>query len=54
MQFMNTKEERNFLFIRILNCELQVLSVQMTPIGKMFNDVKYYVKKVKGRTSRSG
>ena len=43
-----TEEERIHLFVRGLNIELQVLSVQMTSTGNSFNEVTNYVEKVAG------
>ncbi|KAK4714241.1 hypothetical protein R3W88_020148 [Solanum pinnatisectum] len=47
-QLVTTEEKRIRLFIRGLNSELQVLSVHMTCAGRNFNEVTYYVKKVRG------
>lgn len=44
---MTTNEKRIQLFIKGLNSELQVLSVHITTIGKHFNEVIDFVKKVK-------
>ncbi|WMV09159.1 hypothetical protein MTR67_002544 [Solanum verrucosum] len=47
-QLATTKEEGIRLFIKGLNSELQVLSIHMTSAGKIFNEVKDFVKKVVG------
>jgi len=45
---VTTEEERICLFVKVLNPELQVLSVHMTSAGKSFNEVTDFVKKVEG------
>ncbi|WMV14469.1 hypothetical protein MTR67_007854 [Solanum verrucosum] len=47
-QLVTTEKERIRLFIKGLNSELQVLFVHMTSIGKSFNEVTDFEKKVEG------
>ena len=47
-QLVTTEEERIHLFINGLNPELQVLSIQMTFVGKIFYEVTHFLKKVEG------
>lgn len=48
VQFVIIEEERICFFIRGLNSEFQVLFFYMTFVGKSFNEVIDYVKKVEG------
>lgn len=45
---MTVEEDKIQSFIQGLNSELQVLYVYMTSVGKSFNEVTYYVKKLEG------
>lgn len=45
---MTIEEERNRLFVKGLNSELQVLFVHITSAGNFFNEVTNFVKKVEG------
>lgn len=47
-QLVTTKEERIRLFVIGLKSELHVLYVHMTSAGKSFNQVTYYVNKLRG------
>lgn len=47
-QLVTTEKDKIQLFVRSLNSDLQVLSVHMTSVGKIFNEVTNMLRKWRG------